>query len=85
MCIYIYTHTHTHIYTCIYGFPGGASGKELACQYRRQRDMGSIPRGLGRSPGEGTATHCSILAWRILWTGKPGGLWCIGWQRVRHD
>ena len=28
------------------------------------RDMGLIP-GLGRSPGEGTATHSSILAWRI--------------------
>ena len=31
------------------------------------RDMGSIP-GLGRGPGEGQATHSSILAWRIPWT-----------------
>ena len=23
---------------------------------------------------EGTATHCSILAWRALWTEEPGGL-----------
>ena len=23
---------------------------------------------------EGMATHSSILAWRILWTEKPGGL-----------
>ena len=23
---------------------------------------------------EGTATHSSILAWKILWTGEPGGL-----------
>ena len=30
--------------------------------------------GLGRSPGEGMATHFSILAWRIPWTGEPGGL-----------
>ena len=32
-------------------------------------DFGSIPA-LGRSPGEGkgTATHSSILAWRIPWT-----------------
>ena len=29
------------------------------------RDTGLIP-GLGRSPGEGMATHSSILAWRIL-------------------
>ena len=30
-------------------------------------DLGSIP-GLGRSPGDGKATHSSILAWRIPWT-----------------
>ena len=30
-------------------------------------DLGLIP-GLGRSPGEGKATHSSILAWRIPWT-----------------
>ena len=23
---------------------------------------------------EGVATHSSILAWRIPWTGEPGGL-----------
>jgi len=26
------------------------------------------------SPGEGMATHPSILAWRIPWTEEPGGL-----------
>ena len=34
------------------GFPGGASGKEPACQCRSLRDAGLIP-GLGRSPGGG--------------------------------
>ena len=34
---------------------------------------------------EGMATHSSILAWRIPWTGKPGWLQSMGWQRVRHD
>ena len=29
---------------------------------------------------EGTATHSSILAWRIPWTEEPGGLQCMGWQ-----
>ena len=33
---------------------------------------------------EGTATHSSILAWRIPWTEKPGGLWSIASQRVGH-
>ena len=27
---------------------------------------------------EGTETHSSILAWRILWTEAPGGLQSIG-------
>ena len=30
------------------------------------------------------ASHSSILAWRILWTKKPGGLQSMGSQRVRH-
>ena len=30
-------------------------------------------------------THCSILAWRIPWTEKPGGLQSTGSQRVRHS
>ena len=30
------------------------------------------------------ATHSIILAWRILWTGEPGGLQLVGSQRVRH-
>ena len=28
------------------------------------------------------ATHFSILAWRIPWTGEPGGLQSMGSQRV---
>ena len=31
------------------------------------------------------ATHSSILAWRIPWTEKPGGLQSLGWHRVGHD
>ena len=31
------------------------------------------------------ATHSSILAWKILWTEKPGGLQPLGLHRVRHD
>ena len=26
------------------------------------------------------ALHCSILAWRILWTEEPGGLHSVGLQ-----
>ena len=31
------------------------------------------------------ATHSSILAWKIPWTEKPGGLQLMGSQRVGHD
>ena len=31
------------------------------------------------------ASHSNILAWRISWTEKPGGLQATGSQRVRHD
>jgi len=31
------------------------------------------------------ATHSSVLAWRILGTGEPGGLPSMGLPRVGHD
>ena len=31
------------------------------------------------------AAHTSVLAWRILGTGQPGGLRSMGSHRVRHD
>ena len=31
------------------------------------------------------ATHSSILAWKIPWTGEPCRLQSMGLQRVRHD
>ena len=43
------------------GFPGGSDSKESTCN---AEDLGLIP-GLGRSPGEGKATHSCILAWRV--------------------
>ena len=32
-----------------------------------------------------TATHSSVLAWRIPRTGEPGGLPSMRSHRVRHD
>ena len=34
---------------------------------------------------EEMATHSNILAWKISWTEKPGGLQSTGSQRVGHD
>ena len=31
------------------------------------------------------ATHSSVLAWRILGTGEPGGLQSMGSHRDGHD
>ena len=62
------------------GFLSGSDSKESACS---AGDPGSIS-GLGRSPGEGMATHSSILAWRIPWTDYDG-LRSMGSQKVRHD
>ena len=46
------------------------------------REAGSGSLGQNDSLEEDMATHSSILAWRVPWTEKPGGLLL---QRVRHD
>ena len=64
-----------------HSFPGGLDGKEYTCN---AGDLGLTP-GSGRSLEEGTATHSSILAWRILWTEESEGLQSRGSQRVTRD
>ena len=61
-------------------FPGGSDGKESTCN---AGDPGTIT-GSRRFPGV-MATPSSILAWRIPWTEKPGGLLFMGSQTVGHD
>ena len=46
------------------GFPGGSEEKNL---YANAENVSSVP-GLGRSCGEGNATHFSILVCRTPWT-----------------
>ena len=64
------------------GFPGGTSAKETSCQHRRHES--SIP-GSEDPLEKGMAALSTILAWRIPWTEKSGGLQSMGSQRVRHD
>ena len=80
MIIYLLT-------TCdiLWGFPGGASGKEVGCQCRRHKRLGLSPWEHEDPLQEGMATLSSTLAWRIPWTEEPGGLQFIGSQRVGHD
>ena len=40
---------------------------------------------LEKSPGEGKATHSSILAWEISWREESGGLQSMELQSIRHD
>ena len=63
------------------GFLIGLDGKESVCN---ARDLGLIP-GLEDPLEKGTATHSSILAWRILWTKEPGRLQSVGSQRVGQN
>ena len=65
------------------GFPGGASGKQLAANAGDIRDTGLIP-GSGRSPGEGNGNPLPY-ACKIPWTEEPDRLQPIESQRVRHD
>ena len=73
-------------YNQVWGFSGGASGKEAPppANAGEIRDMGLIP-GWKYPLEECMETHSSILAWRISWTEEPGCLQSIAFQRVGHD
>ena len=58
-----------------YDFPGGASGKEPACQRRRHKKHGFDP--WVRKIPWGRARQSSILAWRIPRTEELSGLQSI--------
>ena len=66
------------------GLPRWLIGKESACQCRMQESW--VQSLSGEDPLEKKmATHCSILAWEILWTEEPSRLQSMGSQRVRHN
>ena len=62
-------------------FPGGLDVKESTCNIG---DPGSIP-GSRRPLEKEMAIHSSILAQKISWREKIGGLQSTGSTRVRHD
>ena len=72
-------------FTDYWGFPGGASGKESACQCRRCKRPGFEPWVRKIPWRKKTATHSSILAWKIPWTEKLGGLQSTELERVEHN
>ena len=63
-----------HIYV---GFPGGTSGKELACQCRRHETW--VWSMAWADPlEEGMETYSSTSVWRIPWTEEPGEFQSMG-------
>ena len=60
---------------------GGANGKEPTWQCRRH-EMGVRSLSQEDPLEEGMASHSSVLAWRIPWTGEPDMLQSAGSQRV---
>ena len=71
-----HTHTHTHVYVALVV-------KNLCANAGDIRDVSSIS-GLGRSPGgrHDDPSHSNILAWKIPWAEKPGGLWSRGCKEL---
>ena len=67
------------VYVCVGGwcFPGGSVVKNLPAN---AKDTGLIP-GSETSLEKSMATHSSILAWEIPWTGEPGELQPMGSQK----
>ena len=65
------------------GFPSGSGVKKPPLMQAVQE----MQVFLGREDllKESMATHSSILAGRISWTGQPGGRQSRGSQRVEHD
>ena len=67
------------------GFPGGASGKDPACQCGWTSETQARSLGQEDPLEESEATPSTILAWRIPWTEEPGGLRSMGLHRVGHE
>ena len=84
-----YTHVYQGYPPCVFfqstfhilGFPGGSDSKESPAM------LETWVWSLGQEDllEKEMATHSIILAWRILWTEKPGGLQSVGYQRVEHN
>ena len=87
VCVCMYTHSISE-YPCYSlirnfnvffgGFPCSSVGKESACNAKTQVWF----LGWEDPMGKEMATHSSILAWRIPWTEKPGGLQSMGPQEL---
>ena len=98
--LYTHTHTHTHLwipyarccfndfthitsFNLLHNSMGLPNRSRLPRQEIAETQIQSL--GLKDPLEEGTATHSSILVWKIPWTDEPGRLQSIGSHRVGHD
>ena len=66
------------------GFPGGSSGKEPACQFRRRKRNGFDPW-VGKNSWRRTWQPTQYFCLDTPMDRGPWRLQSIGWQRVRRD
>ena len=84
-------HFTSRLGDCVFVLPPGFKGSQVAQCQRIHLPMQEIQetqvQSLGPEdpPEKETATHSSILGWRISWAEEPGGLPSIMSQRVRYD
>ena len=80
-CIYTYVKAFVNIYLALWASLVAQMVKNpLVMQEAWVRSLGWED-----SLEKGTATHSSILAWRIPWMEEPGRLQSLGLLRVGHD
>ena len=53
---------------------------QMVKKFPAMQETWVLPLGGEDTLEKGMATHSSILAWRISWTGEPGRLQFMGWQ-----
>ena len=61
--------------------PGGSVVKNQPVRQRRMQEMEVHSLGREDPLEKEMATHSSIIAWKIQWTEKPGGLQFMGSQK----
>ena len=69
------------LFSTFQGFPGGANGKEPACQHRRCK-RGGLDPGWGRAPGGG---HGNPLQYACLESPVDTGAWQATVHRVAQS
>ena len=99
MCIYVYAYTFIHLGGSeglgskaireppifMYIYMGASLVAQMIKNLPAKQETWLWSLGREDFLEKGMATHCSIFAWRIPWTGEPDGLQSMRLQTVRHN